>query len=989
MADYNIKAEITADTSGFESGVKKAQKASKSLSSTVSNVVKGLGKNGLVGALGAVGLASSGLSATLGTVVKVARKVSETIDECTNAYKKQLIAERQLTTAIQNNPFVTGASEKALKQFASEMQKVSNYGDEELIPMMANLVSLGRSEEETMKIMSVALDMSASGSMSLDTAITQLNATLNGNIGRLGQQNAELKGLTEEELKSGKAVEILGEKFKGLAQATADTSKQLANVKSDFKEALGQFTLPSSDMWNKFWAGFYERGIAVLKKIDDWMDTSIIGEKMAENIEAQIKKLKGDKNKTGYAREAVAVISDRELELLIKYLEGQKKLNANEKIILETARERRKSIEYINNAEKQYIADLEEEKRLKEAEAEKARLQAEEEAKRQKELAELRERQLKLQGEWQDKLYAQRIEQLERARDSELENEKLTEEEKNKIREFYMQQIVIMKVAQLEKERDEILSNEELTEQTRLDVINFYSNKIQNVKQDEAKKLVEIKKDEKSEEEKIEKQSLEVVVKLVQESTKRIGDAFKKVAGTIKNIFSKIGNVFTSVIQFNPDDALNNLLKFEDMVLTFFAETLPKLPAFFSSAVESIIKTVGSILGSINFNDISGIFESIISSIGKLITSIAQYINQNGNTIASGLSKVVSSIIQSIANWIATGGWKELLKAILTIQKAIETVVKDNFEDLVNTIISMLPDLINTLIDSIVSASETFGKLIKPILKLIVKIIEAVIEIAFSDEVLNASMGVIEDFIQAIIEVIIQDLPKILPKLVIKLIKVVIRTLASFPIEIAKAFVNGLGKAFADTEWGQVVWDMLQGLVDAVKELLGEELFNNISSFFTNLWTNIINGADWAVKQIQGGFEWMANGIKGIFSSIGDGIKWAINGIIDVVNGAINRINSVTQYVGIRLGNIPRLANGTNNAQKGLTLVGEAGPELVRFNGGEQVLNTRNTQKALEGSGKGSNTFNVTFNNTKDTTAFTMMSQLRQYNRQLAINGVF
>ena len=167
MADYNLKAEITADASGYEAGVKKAEKASKKLSTTISGVVKGLGKNGLVGALGAVGLASSGLSATLGTVVKVARKVSETMNECTNAYKTQLIAERELDTAIQNNPFVSGASADALKQFASEMQKVSNYGDEELIPMMANLVSLGRTEAETMQIMSVAMDMSQEWGLAL------------------------------------------------------------------------------------------------------------------------------------------------------------------------------------------------------------------------------------------------------------------------------------------------------------------------------------------------------------------------------------------------------------------------------------------------------------------------------------------------------------------------------------------------------------------------------------------------------------------------------------------------------------------------------------------------------------------------------------------------------------------------------------------------------------------------------------------------------
>ena len=109
--------------------------------------------------------------------------------------------------------------------------------------------------------------------ISLDSAITQLNATLNGNIGRLGQQNAELKGLTEEELRQGKAIEILGEKFKGLSGATADTSKQLQNIKGDFKEALGQFTLPSSDLWNKFWAGFYEKGIEAINKINAFMDS--------------------------------------------------------------------------------------------------------------------------------------------------------------------------------------------------------------------------------------------------------------------------------------------------------------------------------------------------------------------------------------------------------------------------------------------------------------------------------------------------------------------------------------------------------------------------------------------------------------------------------------------------------------------------------------------------------------------------------------------
>ena len=220
--DYSVGTKVTADVSNFEKGMNKAEKSLKGFSEKLANSIDRLGKKGLVGSVANVTLAMQGLTKSFGTVIKFAKDVGKAINECTEAYKGQVIAERALDTAIQNNPFISGASSKALKQFASEMQKVSNYGDEELIPMMTNLVSLGRTEAETMQIMSVAMDMSAGMGISLDTAITQLNATLNGNIGRLGQQNAELKGLTEEELKQGKAIEILGEKFKGLSSATAE-----------------------------------------------------------------------------------------------------------------------------------------------------------------------------------------------------------------------------------------------------------------------------------------------------------------------------------------------------------------------------------------------------------------------------------------------------------------------------------------------------------------------------------------------------------------------------------------------------------------------------------------------------------------------------------------------------------------------------------------------------------------------------------------------
>ena len=80
-------------------------------------------------------------------------------------------------------------------------------------------------------------------------------------------------------------------------------------------------------------------------------------------------------------------------------------------------------------------------------------------------------------------------------------------------------------------------------------------------------------------------------------------------------------------------------------------------------------------------------------------------------------------------------------------------------------------------------------------------------------------------------------------------------------------------------------------------------------------------------------------------------------------------------------------ASGTDNAPKGLAIVGEAGPELVNFRGGEQVLSNSNTKKVLA-NGVGGSTFNVAFYNTQDTSAYALVSQLKAYNREMAINGV-
>lgn len=103
-----------------------------------------------------------------------------------------------------------------------------------------------------------------------------------------------------------------------------------------------------------------------------------------------------------------------------------------------------------------------------------------------------------------------------------------------------------------------------------------------------------------------------------------------------------------------------------------------------------------------------------------------------------------------------------------------------------------------------------------------------------------------------------------------------------------------------------------------------------------------------------------------------------------VYESATNRVGTIDKILNSVFSGY---ATGTQNATAGLHLVGEAGPELVQFRGGEQVFNANETRDIL-GSGNTGNNFNVTFVNTQDTTAMAMMNQLRQYNRELAINGI-
>ena len=204
-----------------------------------------------------LGLGVFGLGSIYKTLTGTVKQLYAALDDLNKAYNAQKNAEVQLSTAVKNNPYLDASAVKRLRDYASQLQKISTVGDEQLLPFMAQLAASGRDETQIMQIMSAALDASASGMITLDEAVRGLNNSYTGQIGRLGMQIPALKSLTAEELKQGKAVEVVSRTYKGLAEETAratGSTEQLKNAWGDLKEEMGRDVEKTLGPWRRFLA---------------------------------------------------------------------------------------------------------------------------------------------------------------------------------------------------------------------------------------------------------------------------------------------------------------------------------------------------------------------------------------------------------------------------------------------------------------------------------------------------------------------------------------------------------------------------------------------------------------------------------------------------------------------------------------------------------------------------------------------------------------
>ena len=341
MPDDSVQIAVEMGTEGVEKGVKKINKELKSVEKEAEKTTKKAAvdfkkldtvmqeasstASGFANKINNAASSHGIYVAAAVAAIAATKKIGEIMRECTDAYHVQEDAERALEIAARNNPYLDGQAVASLKAYASELQQVSEIGDEVSINLMAQLAATGRTETQIRDIMKAAADYAAGTGTDIQSAVQTLNATFSGQAGALGKQIAGIKNLTEEELKNGEAVKLISKHYDGLAGELANVKAQAEGAKGDFKEMVGALVAPTVDLWDRFWKGFYEKGTAIIGKIKDTLD--VINFSNADFLrDMATKALK--RNEAGTS--VIWTFPTAELERAVTLLEKKNKLTEKE-----------------------------------------------------------------------------------------------------------------------------------------------------------------------------------------------------------------------------------------------------------------------------------------------------------------------------------------------------------------------------------------------------------------------------------------------------------------------------------------------------------------------------------------------------------------------------------------------------------------------------------------------------------------------------------
>ncbi len=164
------------------------------------------------------------------------------------AFGQQEMVLQKLSAAVRANGGDVSEVLPIMRQFASDIQAITTYGDEQVHAMMAMATSMGVTAGQMDGVMRSAIGLSTALNMDVTTATKAASAAVQGKTSMLQEYIPALAKCKTEEEKLAQVQKLSASGF-AQAEAAADTLdgklKQAANAWGDLQEVIGEAFAPT------------------------------------------------------------------------------------------------------------------------------------------------------------------------------------------------------------------------------------------------------------------------------------------------------------------------------------------------------------------------------------------------------------------------------------------------------------------------------------------------------------------------------------------------------------------------------------------------------------------------------------------------------------------------------------------------------------------------------------------------------------------------
>jgi hypothetical protein len=166
--------------------------------------------------------------------------VNKTIGKSIRLAMTQEDAERKLAVQL-------GYTSNSLLKYAEAQQKVTQFGDEQVLSVMGSLSAFTKNEEEIKKLTKATLDLSEGMGMGLDEAALLVGKTFGSTTNSMSRYGVAVKGAQGSTKRLESLTDNVALKYGGLSEKINTTSKalkQMGNALGDAGEEIGKAFLP-------------------------------------------------------------------------------------------------------------------------------------------------------------------------------------------------------------------------------------------------------------------------------------------------------------------------------------------------------------------------------------------------------------------------------------------------------------------------------------------------------------------------------------------------------------------------------------------------------------------------------------------------------------------------------------------------------------------------------------------------------------------------